>query len=254
MGAPVKAYVRFEDKKIELREPVIDPDVMIVQDVTLFNAIDVDSGLKPGGWVLINTHREPFNRATGSGLDGLPAGQVLIVPATDLALKHLKRPTPKTVLSGTKRIVVFELVQAIGRYAELDPIAALADIETERDQVQVDANVVTGAEGVFAGGDLIPYGGSATEAIGDGKRAARAIDAYVTGVTYRPSAKSEPAKIDYMETWYYRDAPRSHRPLLDQVRRTSEFAEVVGNLDAETAAYGAWRCMSCGNCFECDNS
>ena len=52
---------------------------------------------------------------------------------------------------------------------------------------------------------------------------------------------------------YYSDAPRSQRPKLDVVRRTSGFAEVVGNLDEETAAYEARRCMSCGNCFECDN-
>jgi MinD superfamily P-loop ATPase len=37
------------------------------------------------------------------------------------------------------------------------------------------------------------------------------------------------------------------------VRRTTGFAEVVGNLDEGNALFEARRCMSCGNCFECDN-
>jgi 2-oxoacid:acceptor oxidoreductase delta subunit (pyruvate/2-ketoisovalerate family) len=56
-----------------------------------------------------------------------------------------------------------------------------------------------------------------------------------------------------MNTWYYADAPRAIRPILEAVRRTSGFAEVVGDYDEDTALYEARRCMSCGNCFECDN-
>ena len=56
-----------------------------------------------------------------------------------------------------------------------------------------------------------------------------------------------------MNTWYYSDAPRAIRPILEAVRRTSGFAEVVGDYDEGTALYEARRCMSCGNCFECDN-
>ena len=66
--------------------------------------------------------------------------------------------------------------------------------------------------------------------------------------TYPAPAKSELAKLEYLDTWYYCDAPRSHRPRLDLVRRTSGLAEVVGNLDTDTAAYEARRCMSCGLC------
>ena len=145
------------------------------------------------------------------------------------------------------------LVQAVGQQSEFAPIESVTGLKIEQERVGVDANMATGADGVFAGGDLIPTGGSATCAIGHGKRAARAIDAYLNGEVYRPPAKSELASFEALETWYYSDAPRSHRPRLDLVRRTSGFAEVVGNLDTETAAYEARRCMSCGNCFECDN-
>ena len=55
MGAPVVAYVRIDDKEIELREPVLDPNLLIIQDPTLFHAIDVFAGLRSDGLVLINS-------------------------------------------------------------------------------------------------------------------------------------------------------------------------------------------------------
>ncbi len=100
MGAPVIAFVRMDDREIELREPVLDPDLLIIQDPTLFNAIDVFSGLKPDGYVLINSSKSVEELGINDAVVGLPADHVVTVPATDLALKHLKRPTPNTVLLG----------------------------------------------------------------------------------------------------------------------------------------------------------
>ena len=100
MGAPVTAFVRIDDREIELREPVLDPDLLIVQDPTLFNAIDVFSGLKEDGYVLINSSQSVEELGIEDALRRLPAGHVVTVPATELALKHLRRPTPNTVLLG----------------------------------------------------------------------------------------------------------------------------------------------------------
>lgn len=100
MGAPVMAFVRIDDKEIELREPVMDPDLLIIQDSTLFQAIDVFSGLKPDGYVLINSRKSAQMLGVEDAVKHLPEGHVVSVPATDLALKYLKRPTPNTVLLG----------------------------------------------------------------------------------------------------------------------------------------------------------
>ncbi len=100
MGAPVTAFVRIDDREIELREPVMDPDLLIVQDPTLFNAIDVFSGLKEDGYVLINSSQSVEELGIEEALRRLPAGHVVTVPATELALQHLRRPTPNTVLLG----------------------------------------------------------------------------------------------------------------------------------------------------------
>lgn len=100
MGAPVMAFIRIDDKEIELREPVLDPDLLIVQDPSLFNAIDVFSGLKQDGYVLINSSKSVEELGIKEAVAGLPEGHVVTVAATELALKHLRRPTPNTVLLG----------------------------------------------------------------------------------------------------------------------------------------------------------
>jgi pyruvate ferredoxin oxidoreductase gamma subunit len=99
-GAPVVAFCRIDDHEIRLREPILEPDVLIVQDRTLLHQVDVFQGLKPGGYVLINTSKH-FDEL---GLDDF-AGRfrrerLITVPATAIAMKHLGRPMPNAVLLG----------------------------------------------------------------------------------------------------------------------------------------------------------
>jgi pyruvate ferredoxin oxidoreductase gamma subunit len=100
MGAPVVAYVRIDHAPIELYEPVMSPDLLIIQDPTLFHAVDVFSGLAPDGFVLINTSREVGDLHIEEVVQRLPAHHVATVAATELAMRHIGRPTPNTVLLG----------------------------------------------------------------------------------------------------------------------------------------------------------
>lgn len=100
MGAPVVSYVRIDDHTIELREPVFEPDLLIIQDPTLFHAVDVFEGLKQDGFVLINSSRKLDELDISEAIEKLPPGHVATVPATDLARQYLNRPTPNTVLLG----------------------------------------------------------------------------------------------------------------------------------------------------------
>ena len=119
--------------------------------------------------------------------------------------------------------------------------------------VEVDAQMMTGRTGLFAGGDMVPGERTVTVAIGHGKKAARNIDAWLRGMTYQRADRHEPATYDGLNTWYFADAPATVRPQLDVARRITTFDEVTGGLTAETALFEARRCMSCGNCLECDN-
>ncbi len=145
------------------------------------------------------------------------------------------------------------IVQALGQNIETGFLQRIPGLAVRDGIVQVDVTMQTGAEGVFAGGDMVPSQRTVTAAIGHGKKAARNIDAYLRDTKYLPPEKHEVAGFEKLNTWYYSDAPRTIRPMLDVVRRQTGFAEVVGNLDEGNAQYEARRCMSCGNCFECDN-
>ena len=96
-GAPVVAFCRIDDRPIRTREPIARPDALLIQDPTLLHQVDVFGGLRPDGWVLINTTRDPSEL----GLDDVSARyRLLSVPASELAREHLGRPIPSGALLG----------------------------------------------------------------------------------------------------------------------------------------------------------
>ena len=145
------------------------------------------------------------------------------------------------------------LVLALGQDVDLSLLDGVPGLEIKDGVVQVAANMMTGYPGIFAGGDMVPSERTVTVAIGHGKKAARHIDAWLRGAAYAPPPTHELASIDKLNTWYYADAPKTVRPMLEVARRQSTFEEVQGGLDETNALYEARRCLSCGNCFECDN-
>ena len=145
------------------------------------------------------------------------------------------------------------LVLALGQDVDLSLLAGVPGLAIEDGTVKVGPNMMTGYAGIFAGGDMVPSERTVTVAIGHGKKAARHIDGWLRGEAYAPAPKHELATFDKVNTWYYSDAPKTVRPMLDIARRTSTFDEVVHGLDESNALFEARRCLSCGNCFECDN-
>jgi 2-oxoacid:acceptor oxidoreductase delta subunit (pyruvate/2-ketoisovalerate family) len=145
-------------------------------------------------------------------------------------------------------------VLALGQNVDTGVLERVPGIEFSRDGVvQVDARMMTGYEGVFAGGDMVPSERTITVAVGHGKKAARHIDAWLRGTAQEGGARPGLASFDLLNPWYYADAPRTMQPRLELARRESTFDEIVGGLDEETALFEARRCLSCGNCFSCDN-
>jgi NADPH-dependent glutamate synthase beta subunit-like oxidoreductase len=145
------------------------------------------------------------------------------------------------------------VVLALGQDVDLSLIEGVPGLNVQDGVVQVNAQMMTGHAGIFAGGDMVPAERNVTVAIGHGKKAARNIDAWLRGAEYAAPAKNELASFDKLNTWYYSDAPKTVRPMLDIIRRKSTFEEVQGGLDETNALFEARRCLSCGNCFECDN-
>ncbi len=153
----------------------------------------------------------------------------------------------------TEELEADSLVLALGQEADLSLLDGIPGIEVADRVVKVGTDMMTGHEGIFAGGDMVPAERTVTVGVGHGKLAAKNIDAWLRGGTYEHPARPPLAGFETLNTWYYSDAPRAHQERLAAARRTSGFEEVVSGLDQDNALFEARRCLSCGNCFSCDN-
>ncbi|MBI1206198.1 MAG: 2-oxoacid:acceptor oxidoreductase [Azospirillum sp.] len=100
MGAPVVSYCRIDDREIRLREPILVPDALIIQDPTLLNSVDVFQGLPDSGYILINSARGFAELGLGEYITRFQASRVCCIGATDMALRHVGRPVPNAALLG----------------------------------------------------------------------------------------------------------------------------------------------------------
>lgn len=100
MGAPVVSFCRLDDKEIRLREPIQEPDALIIQDTTLLLSLDVFQGLKSDGFILINSTKSFAELGIADFVAKFPAHHVCDVGATELAMKHVNRPVPNAALLG----------------------------------------------------------------------------------------------------------------------------------------------------------
>ncbi len=100
MGAPVMAFCRIDDKPIRLREPVMEPDALIIQDPTLLHQVDVFAGFRHSGYILINTSKSFADLGLAEFVRDCRPERLCAVPATDLSVKHLGRPMPNVPLLG----------------------------------------------------------------------------------------------------------------------------------------------------------
>lgn len=146
MGAPVMAFCRIDDRPIRLREPVMEPDALIVQDSTLLHQVDLFTGLRPNGVVLINSTRP----AGQLGLEGLLERQAGVrlyaLPATDIAVRHVGRPVPNVPLLAA--------FAALTRLIGIDSV--IAAIRDKFPQRIADMNVAAAREAyALAAGEAV---------------------------------------------------------------------------------------------------
>ena len=136
-GAPVVAFCRIDDRAIRLREPIGTPDVLIVQDPTLLHQIDVFQGLRPDGYVLINSRRSFHELGLAEIERRYRPERLVTLPASEIALRHLGRPLPNAVLLGG--------FAALSGLITLDAVAHA--IRTKFKGKLAEANVLAASEG-----------------------------------------------------------------------------------------------------------
>ena len=99
-GAPVVSFCRIDDRQIRLREPVQRPHAVIIADPTVVHQVDVLAGLRPEGYLLVNSSKSFAELGLDDVAARLPDGHAALVPATALAQEHVGRPVPNAGLLG----------------------------------------------------------------------------------------------------------------------------------------------------------
>ena len=132
-GAPVEAYVRLDKEDILVRTNVYNPDHVVVQDHTLLRNIDVSRGLKPEGWIIINSPGPPADLSPFAGF------RLAFVDASRIALRnHLG--------TRTHPIVNTPMIGAFARVFDMPPMDAIADAIREEVPVEVEGNIKAAQE------------------------------------------------------------------------------------------------------------
>jgi NADPH-dependent glutamate synthase beta subunit-like oxidoreductase len=145
------------------------------------------------------------------------------------------------------------LILALGQDTDTNFLKNVPGLEfDDSGRVQVGPDMMTGSAGIFAGGDMVPSDRTVTVAVGHGKKAARHIDAYLQGKTAAKNAKHPVVGFERLHLWYETHAPQQLQSQAHETTRVQDFREVLGGLNESAARYEAQRCLSCGNCFECD--
>lgn len=145
------------------------------------------------------------------------------------------------------------LILALGQDTETDFLKGIDGIEFQSDgTVVVNSQMMTGHDGIFAGGDMVPSERTVTIATGHGKKAARNIDAWLNRKSFEKTPNNPLIPIEKLHVWYRTNAAAKPQTHLEPEVASHNFEEIVAGYTPEEAQYEAQRCLSCGNCFECD--
>lgn len=152
-----------------------------------------------------------------------------------------------------EKLAADTVILALGQRADTDFLHAIPGMSFHDDVVDVDPHsLMTAVPGIFAGGDAVPSDRTVTIGVGHGKKAAKRIDAWLNTEEWVQPTKHPVVGIDQMNVWYFGDHARRQQLEAAIDERMEGFGEVLAGLTAAEAEFEARRCLSCGNCFECD--
>ncbi len=175
-------------------------------------------------------------------------GPELTIEAMELDENGFPQPTGRFETLAADSVIL-----ALGQETDTAFLRQVPGVEFARDgTVQVSPAMMTGCPGVFAGGDMVPAERTVTVGVGHGKKAARNIDSWLREIAPVNLPKHDLVTFDQLNLWYFGDAARREQPEAAPEQRTADFSEVLGGLSEQEATYEARRCLSCGNCCECD--
>ena len=209
----------------------------------------------PGDKKLMPANDYETEDALAEGVEVQLLRSIKQIEKNKIRLEIMKVEKGKAIGSGE-----FEAIKAdvliIANRQEIDSgfLRSLPGLVFNEDgTITIDTQRMTGHNGIFAGGDMLPgENRSATIAIGQGKKAARCIDSYLKQKEFSKGEKHPTAGYRKLHMWYKTAAPKKEQDKLLPETAVKNFDEVIAGLSEKETRYEAQRCLSCGNCFECD--
>ncbi len=209
----------------------------------------------PGDKKMMPAYDYETEDALAEGVDLQLCRSISSIEKNKISFEKMKVEKGKVIGTGGFEIVDADvLIMANRQEADTAFLRAVSTINLNDDgTIAIDTQRMTGCEGIFAGGDMLPgENRSSTIAIGHGKKAARYINSYLERQTFIKQEKHPTAGYRKLHMWYKTDAPQKEQNKLAPTLAIKSFDEVIAGLSEPEARYEAQRCLSCGNCFECD--
>jgi NADPH-dependent glutamate synthase beta subunit-like oxidoreductase len=209
----------------------------------------------PGDKKMMPAYDYETEDALAEGVDVQLLSSISKVKDKKITLEKMKVEKGKAIGTGEFETIDADVLIIANRH-ETDS-AFLRQVEgivfNEDGAVNIDAQRMTGFEGIFAGGDMLPgENRSSTIAIGHGKKAAKYINAFISQQPYVRPDKHPTAGYRKLHMWYETEAPQKEQDKLPPTQAIRSFDEIIAGLGEKEARFEAQRCLSCGNCFECD--
>jgi NADPH-dependent glutamate synthase beta subunit-like oxidoreductase len=209
----------------------------------------------PGDKKMMPAYDYETEDASAEGVDVQLLKSITKIENKKITLEKMKAEKGKAVGTGEFETIDADvLINANKQETDSGFLRSLQGIILNEDgTVAINAERMTGFEGIFAGGDMLPgENRSATIAIGQGKKAAKYINGFLVKKPFQKPDKHPTASYRKLHMWYQTDAPQKEQEKLSPAIAVKNFDEVIAGLLEPEARFEAQRCLSCGNCFECD--
>ncbi|MDR1375495.1 MAG: FAD-dependent oxidoreductase [Holosporaceae bacterium] len=201
----------------------------------------------------LSAHDTEIHEALEEGIEILCLRTINTVEKGKVLLDIMNYDEENDILSKTEQtdsLPADSVIFAVGQSLDKEILKGTKEISiSEHGVIEIDRNMMTGAEGIFAGGDAIMGKRTVTHAIGAGKKAAKCIDAYLQGLEPSVNIKNPAATFKRLNTAYFPQNPRVNVSRLGDI----SFEEKNISYFDQEIVDEASRCFSCGNCFHCDN-
>lgn len=198
-------------------------------------------------------HDTEIQDALSEGIEILCLRSIGLIDGKKVLINKMNYDEECDILSNSGETEILQadsVIFAIGQSVDegiLDGVDGI--VVSEKGVIEIDKNMMTGAAGIFAGGDVVPCKRTVTNAIGHGKKAAKCIDAYLRCAEIVANKKPEVATFKKLNTAYFEKNARNEASSLGEI----SFEEKNISLSDKEIISESQRCFSCGNCFHCDN-